>query len=105
MTSQPSERAVVVGKIDPQSANNTTKSTDSVDMSKFHEAMFVAQIGATDSTVNFKLQESADGSSGWQDITGKAITQLSGVNNKVVVVNLKSAQLDAGYRYVKGLMT
>jgi hypothetical protein len=105
MTSQPSERAIVAGKIDPQSANNTTKNTDSVDMSKFHEALFIVQVGATDSTVDLKLEESSNGSSGWQDISGKAITQLSALNNKIAMINLKSAQLDAGYRYVRGLLT
>jgi hypothetical protein len=75
-------------------------------MSKFHEAMFIAQVGAIDSTIDFKLQESANGSSGWQDITAKAITQLTATDdNKVAIINLKSQQLDAGYRYVRGLMT
>jgi len=56
MQSQPSERAAVVATIDPANYNNSTQTTDYIDMSKFHEVMFVVMLGAVDSTVNFKLR-------------------------------------------------
>lgn len=106
MMSQPSERLTVCGVVDPQTANNTTKTTGNVDLSKFHEAAFILLVGAIDSTVDFKLQESADGSSNWSDVSGKAITQLSGSDDsKQVLVNLKAEELAAGKRYVRGLVT
>ncbi|MFO0929154.1 MAG: hypothetical protein U0736_19380 [Gemmataceae bacterium] len=106
MMSQPSERLTVCGVIDPQTANNTTKTTGNIDLSKFHEAAFVLLVGTIDSTVDFKLQESADGSTGWADISGKGITQLTATDdNKQVLVNLKAEELSTGKRYVRGLAT
>lgn len=106
---QPSEQMTVAGKIDPQSANNTTKATDYLDMSKFHEALFVLQVGAIDAVIDFKLQEATDsGGTGLQDLSGKAITQLAATDdNKIVLVNLRADELtvSSGYRYVRGLAT
>ena len=108
MHSQPSERAAVCATIDPFNGNNAATSSDAIDLSKFHEAMFVLLSGAIDSTVDFKLQESAnsDGSSA-SDITGKAITQETGGDddNKQWVICVKSEELSAGKRYVKAVAT
>src|SRR5205807_2589077 len=109
MHSQPSERAAVVATIDPANYNNSTQNTDYVDMSKFHEAMFVVMLGSVDSTVDFKLREAKDtGGTGEQDISGKAITQFAATDdNKVAIVNLKSEDTDASplFRYVRGRLT
>ena len=110
MQSQPSERAAVVATIDPANYNNSTQNSDYVDMSKFHEAMFVVLLGAVDSTVDFKLRESRDTSAtGEQDISGKAITQFTASDdNKQAVINLKSEELTAQpsqYRYVRARLT
>ena len=58
MESWPHERAVVAGKVDPANANNSTVNTDYVDMSKFHEALFIFQLGSVDSTVDCLVRES-----------------------------------------------
>jgi len=95
MQSQPSERAAVVATIDPANLNNSTAVSDWIDMRKFHEAMFVLILGATDAAITAKLREATDSSgTGAQDITGKAMTAL-GANddNKQVVFNLKSEEL------------
>ena len=111
MQSQPSERAAVVGKIDPALRDNTTADTDVVDMSKFAEAMFVFQCGATDITVDFKLLESDASGGTYTDISGKSITQFAATDdNKVAVINLKAEELGQGVgtaakRYVKGRIT
>src|SRR5262249_58944522 len=103
---QPSEAVMVVGKIDRQTANNTTKTIDIVDMSKFAEALAIFLIGTVDATTDFKLQESnaSDFSSGVSDIAGKAITQFTATDdNKVAVVNLKAEEMTK--RYLRGLAT
>jgi hypothetical protein len=110
MQSQPSERAAVIGKISPANYNNTVPNTDYVDMSKFHEVMFVLLLGSTgniDSTVDFLVRESIDTSdTGGQTLTGKTIAQFSGTDDaKVAVVNVKSSELSAGYRYLRGRAT
>ena len=105
MENWPHERAILAATIDPANNNNASFNTDNVDMSKFHEAMFVLVLGAVDTTIDFKLQESADGSS-FSDISGKAITQMGGTDdNKQAIVSLKSEELSSGKRYVRGRLT
>lgn len=108
MESWPDERAAVCATIDPFNGNNAATASDAIDMSKFGEALFVLLIGACDSTVDFKLQESAnsDGSSA-SDLSGKVITQETGGDddNKQWVISVKSEELSSGKRYVKALVT
>jgi hypothetical protein len=104
---QPSERVAVVGTVDPQTVANSEKLTDAVDMSKWHEVMFVFLTGdMAAETIDFKLQESATSGGTYTDISGKAATQLaahaSNNDNKQLVINLKSEELSSGMRYVKG---
>jgi hypothetical protein len=107
MHSQPSERAAVVGKIDPALRDDTTANTGAIDMSKFHEVMFILQVGATDITVDAKLQEDSDSGFGSaSDISGKAIGQASATDdNKVWIINLKSDELTPSKRYARMLIT
>jgi hypothetical protein len=107
MESWPHERAVVVGKIDPANANNSTVNTDYVDMAKFHEALFIFQLGSVDSTVDCLVRESTNSSDGGgQTLSGKQATQLTASDdNKVVMISVKSEELDNGYRYLRGRMT
>ncbi|MFO0845881.1 MAG: hypothetical protein U0797_26450 [Gemmataceae bacterium] len=106
MSSQPYERVAVVGTIDPQNGNNSTLSTDYVDMSKFAEALFVFQLGAVDNTVDCLVRESTTTSDGGgQTLSGKSATQLtSSDDNKQVVINVKAEELSIGYRYLRGRM-
>jgi hypothetical protein len=106
MTSQPSERIAVVGTVDPQTVANTEQLTDAVDMSKWHEAMFVLLLGnMAAETIDFKLMESDTAGGTYTDISGKAITQLAAHatnnDNKQAVINLKAEELGTGKRYVK----
>jgi len=107
MIGLPSERAAVVGGIVPLLRDNVAGAlTDAIDMAKWHSVMFVLTVGATDTTTDFKLQESATSAGSYTDITGRAITQLSGTDdNKYAIVNLRSIQLGAGMRFVKGSLT
>ncbi|HXG12259.1 MAG TPA: hypothetical protein VNK04_21065 [Gemmataceae bacterium] len=104
MQSQPSERAAVVGKIDPQLVDNATKTTEAVDMAKFGSALFILLVGATDITVDAKLEESNafDFGSGVSDISGKAIGQAAATDdNKVWIINLKAEECSKRYVRLK----
>jgi hypothetical protein len=104
----PSEKAGVVSTIDPANITNTTANGDYVDMSKFHEVMFIALTGAMDATFDFLIRESQDtGGTGEQNLTGKAITQETGgdEDNLQWVINVKSAELAQGYRFVRPRVT
>lgn len=104
-----SEQMAVVGVIDPDAYTNSTYTTDYIDMSKWEEIMAVVMVGdmVTNSTVNFKVTEYTNTSAGGaQDISGKAITQLTEAgsdSNKQAIINLRREDLsiDDGYRYVK----
>src|SRR2546430_2138114 len=101
---QPSERSAVVSVTNPANNNNATANSAAIDMSKFHEALFILLLGSVDNTTDFKIQESADGSSSWTDISGKAITQIAGGNsNKQADINLKTQ--DMTKRYARGVLT
>jgi len=105
MSSQPSERAAVVGTVDPQTVNSTEKLTDAVDMSKWHEAMFICLLGdMAAETIDFKVKESD--ASGGTYAALKSATQLaahaSNNDNKQIVINVKAEELSSGKRYLKG---
>jgi hypothetical protein len=106
-TEQMTQGLSVLGKIDPvsQGAGTTTPITD-VDGSKFRRLMFVLQIGAVGAagTVDAKLRESKTSGGAYQDITGAAITQVT-VSNKVVTIEVRPEQLDAGYQFVQLSLT
>lgn len=105
MSSQPSERAAVVGTIDPQTVNSTEKLTDAVDMSKWHEAMFICLLGdMAAETITFTVKES-DASGGTYAALKSAATLAAHASNndgKQVVINVKAEELSAGKRYLKG---
>jgi hypothetical protein len=103
MSSQPSERAAVVGVIVPLLRDDVTDAvSDAVDMSKFGSLMAVLVVGATDTTVDLALTESATSGGSYTAISGKSITQQTGTDdNEVCVINLKAEELSSGMRYVK----
>ena len=68
--------------------------------------MFILTVGNTDATVDFKLQESAATSSGYTDISGKAITTFSATDdNKQAIINLDASEMGSLKRYVRGVIT
>ena len=56
MNSQPSERMAVVATIDPANHNNSTQTSDAVDMSKFHEAIFILLAGGAGALAQERLK-------------------------------------------------
>jgi hypothetical protein len=98
----PYERAAVVATTDPANINGSTVTSDAVDMSKYHEALFIILLGAVDAAITAKLQEASTSGGSYSDISGKAITALGGSDdNKQVVINLKSSELTPSKSFVK----
>lgn len=102
----PSEKAAVVGTVDPGTLANTEKLTDAIDMSKFQEAMGVLLLGdMAAETIDFEARESASSGGTYTTISGKAATQLAAHatnnDNKQIVINVKSDKLSAGMQFVK----
>jgi hypothetical protein len=107
-SSQPSERIAICGVANPQTMNNNSFPTGPVDLSKFHEALFLLIVGdiPTSGTLDAKLQESdvANFASGVTDIPGKTMMQLVATDdNKQVVFNLKAEECSK--RYARLLIT
>lgn len=106
MTILASENGSIIGIINPADRVGTTTNGTAIDLAKFHQAMFILTVGNTDATVDFKLQESAATSSGYTDISGKAITTFSATDdNKQAIINLDASEMGSLKRYVRGVIT
>lgn len=96
---KPSDRAVLLSVIDPQSAT-TVKSTGWINLGLFDSALAVIAVGVLGSstTVDAKLEQATTAAgAGVKDITGKGITQLTQAgtdDNKQVLINVRAADLD-----------
>jgi hypothetical protein len=106
-----SDRLAPAATIDPQTQTAGALNSDAVDMQDGHRALFILMLGAITATgtMDMKLQGSADGSTGWGDITGKAITQLTDADgDKQVMIEITDEELvaaNAAYRYVRAVVT
>lgn len=99
INSLPSERAAVVGVIDPDAYAASTVTTDYIPLKNFHRFMATLLVGdiVSTGTVDAKLigYTSAAGA-GAADIPGSAITQLTQAgtdSNKQAVINLNTDSL------------
>lgn len=101
------EQLAVVATIDPQLVDNNSVTSDWVDMSKARELLFVVQAGATDTTINAKLQAATDSSgTSAADITGKAITQLTATDdNDQALIHIRADEVPAGKSHVALVVT
>lgn len=96
-----SESLAVVAALDPLSSNNGARSTGWVDMAEYSHLLVCCQVGATDATVDFAIQQAAD-SSGTSTTTLKAATQVSAVgDNRQVLINVRNKELTQGKRFVR----
>ena len=93
VNSLPSDRAAIVGVIDPDAYTATTYATVAAPVSKFRRLqaiVFVGDLGSS-ATIDAKLQRCTDAAgSGPEDITGAAITQLTQAgtdSNKQAILN------------------
>lgn len=106
-----SEKLAVVACIDPDAYATGAQTSDWVDMSKFRRVLFVVLAGTLGSsaTLDAKLQEATDGSgTGAQDLSGKAITQLTQAgtdSDKQALIEVEASNLSAGFTHVACVMT
>jgi len=100
MNTLPSERAAVIGTIDPASVAAGTVTTDYADLSKFESVMFVILTGSlgASATVDASVVQATDsaGTGSKALASAKAITQLvkASNDNNQVIVNLRAEDLD-----------
>lgn len=108
---KPSDRAVLVAVINPQSAT-TAKSSGWVDMGLNGSLVADILVGtiASNGTVDAKLEQATTSGGTPKDVTGKAITQLTQAgtdSDKQARINCQSSDLDVanGYRWVRLTIT
>lgn len=96
----PSERAAIVGVIDPDVTAAGAVSTGWVaakDFLNFMAIVFAGTLGSS-ATLDAKIEQASDSSgTGAKDVTGKAITQLTQAgtaSDKQAIINVKQADLD-----------
>jgi hypothetical protein len=94
-----SDRAAILGTLDPASVAASTVLTAYVPVAKFHTIVAILQTGVLGAaaTVDAKLRQAQDAAgTGVKDITGKSITQLvkASHDNKQVVIECKADDLD-----------
>jgi hypothetical protein len=104
-----SQRAAVIGAIDPDAYAASTITTGWIDMQDWYTIMAILMVGdfAATSTLNAKFQQATDNAgAGAKDVAGGVITALTqaGVDdNKQAVINLQQGDLDfnGGFRFVR----
>lgn len=108
-----SETIVPLANHYPAVRQVATHVSDWVLMSRYHRGYLYLEVGAMGgaSTLNAKLQQAsaADGT-GAKDITGKAITELTGAGsdgNSLAGIELRTEELDVngGFEYVRFSVT
>lgn len=103
MVLRPSDRAAVVGVVDPASLSATTHDTDWVDMGQFERLLGIVLVGQTgeNATVDVAVLQATDsgGSDAKALVPAKAATQLDAAaspqpNNQQIIVNITGEELD-----------
>jgi hypothetical protein len=100
------EMAAPVALLSPQTINSTAKFSNIVDMSRFHEVMFVFLLGDMASeTIDLGVQEATAEGGPFAALAGKQATQLAAnatANDaKIVVITVKSEELSVGHRHLR----
>lgn len=95
--------------IPPRLADNTTAASDWIDARNARRLFALVNVGATDTTVDAKLEQASDSSgTGAKDVAGSSITQISATgDNRQVGIDLETDRLDHanGFYYVRLLIT
>jgi len=85
-------------------ASTVTSAAVNLMTDDLESVVFIQNIGAVTGSITGKIQESADGSTGWADVSGAAFTAVSSANNTQALSLNPSAT--AGYvRYVGTIAT
>lgn len=107
----PSDRARIAGVIDPDAYAAGTYTTGWVSMADYNSILAIVAVGtmASTSTVDAKIEEAKDSSgTDAQDLTGKAITQLTEAgtdSDKQALINVRSEELTDLFTHVRLSMT
>lgn len=109
----PSDRAAVVGVINPSSQAAGALSTGWVSMADWRNLMAIVVAGALGSsaTLDAKIEQAtSSGGAGAKDVDGKAITQLTQAgtdSNKQAIINVRPTDLDYnnGFTHVRLTVT
>jgi len=86
----------------PQTATSTVTGA-AVDTMGYNDAMITLEVGTvsgTTPTLDGKIQESADGSTGWADITGATFTQVT-ASNSTQKIRLNGLGVGSRKRYIR----
>ncbi len=96
-------KALASLNINQTAAGTTELEGAAIDMSGFDEVTFLAVLGSVSSggTDVLKAQESADGSTGWADITGATSGTQTDKSNKILAVSVYRPRK----RYVRAVLT
>ncbi|PHP68188.1 hypothetical protein CSC94_05925 [Zhengella mangrovi] len=96
----PSDRAAIVGAIDPDVTAAGTVTTGWIAAKDFLTFMAIIMAGTlgTSATLDAKIEQATDSSgTGAKDVSGKAITQLTQAgtdSDKQAIINLRADELD-----------
>lgn len=105
----PLYEAFLVDDIPPQTLDDAAASSGWRDAGNSDWITAFVQVGATDITFDAKIEQATDSSgTGAKDVTGAAITQLTGTDdNKYVSIDLEPAKLDIAnnFNYVRLTLT
>ncbi len=111
---KPSDRAAIVGVIDPDLNTAGTVTTDWIDLTEFHALLAIVMAGALGSsaTLDAKFEQATDASgTDAKDVTGKAITQKTQAgtdkSDTQALINLTADDIDFnnGFTHVRLSMT
>lgn len=111
---KPSDRAAIVGVIDPDLNTAGTVTTDWVNMADWGALLAIVAAGAlgTSATIDANLEQATDDAgTGAKDIVGKTITQMTQSgdddSDKQALINLFADELDInnGFTHVRLSMT
>ncbi len=107
----PSDRARLMAVIDPDAYGTGTEVSGWVEASEFENFMAAIMAGdlGTSATIDAKIEEAEDGSgTNAQDLSGKAITQLTdgdSDSNKQALINVRQDELSAGFTHIRVSLT
>jgi hypothetical protein len=110
----PSDRAGIVGMIDPDAYTASTVTTGWIDARAFHSFMAIVMAGTlgASATLDAKIEQASDsGGTGAKDVTGLAITQLTQAgtdSDKQAIINIdphKDLDRNNGFDYFRLSMT
>lgn len=105
MNNRPMHESFWVDVIKPQLVDNAAVTSSWLSMTDAVRLFAVINMGATDITVDAKIEQATDSSgTGAKDVTGAAITQfLATDDNKYASIDLEAARMDIanGFNYAR----